>query len=596
MSTHITTIAAYIAALTAGQTATVSGLCGRLIRGKKPEDFLTLTDDPTRRVVMPMDETGMQSLLGLSGYNMLLTVGYEADYICRKVVDEGNQFRLVVFPAGQDALLGTWDNVVEVVKAAYSDMPAIGERLERHLPELRQMNHQNFPAFQQRVGFVLTDVDKTGSGDARYMTVERYLQSSDTADNARIFLYFTLHLRELFAGDGITRQPDGQKGVSEYLMANKAIATLIGAQVCDIDVQIPQTTQTNTSKNEGPNIMAKTTPEHAPLIWTPKFWDPTKANRYGWSPDISGAYQEGALYALKVGLQSAHARRKAGVKNAAMLVDLEEDFRDKGRLPVIGTDAVVLRMCARLINGTIEEHYSGLVASQDGHPENHRSFDRYWRDAKGVPLDLSVLKAAIFTLEDRKQAVFKAVHAATGDVLGYYQAHFDPQDTVAYWDHLQATGQGPIWVFATHCVLRTDGVNMHPMLAETISFMSGALSMEPQLVFKGHLSDTDWFGAFSPCRPDTSHPQGGFQKDVIEGFKEFDTVEFAGVAEDFCVYHTKQQALDALAGTLYLEKFRFISDGTAPIVPGATHVAAQNNAALASGVKFINTDTPFGKV
>ena len=64
-----------------GQRKLVSGLCGRIIRGKKTEDFTTLTDDPLRKIVMLMGSDGLENILGKTGYEMLTEIGYEKSYI-----------------------------------------------------------------------------------------------------------------------------------------------------------------------------------------------------------------------------------------------------------------------------------------------------------------------------------------------------------------------------------------------------------------------------------------------------------------------------------------------------------------------------------
>lgn len=346
-------------------------------------------------------------------------------------------------------------------------------------------------------------------------------------------------------------------------------------------------------------MVGSATRQNIRLAYTPSFWDPAKATaRY--SPDIAAATREGIRYAVKNHLQSAHALMKKGVAHAAMFTDLQEDFRDKdfgcSRLPVSGTNEVVLRMAARLINGTVEDYFTGVVYSLDGHPSQHISFDTYWVDQHGEPLDLSKHGgAAILTLADEPKAVFKVMaFGAKGPYdVGYYQARFDTKDSVAYWKHLQATDQGPIWVFVPHCQLGTDGVNLHPLLAEAIAFFAGARAAQPMIIGKGHISGTDWFGPLCPCRPNPNHPQGGFQTEIVDFFKLFDTVEFSGVAEDFCDYNMKRQTLEKLAGTEYVKKLRFVKDGTAPIIPNAQHVIDLNARALREGVKYIESNTPF---
>jgi len=330
-------------------------------------------------------------------------------------------------------------------------------------------------------------------------------------------------------------------------------------------------------------------------IYKPAFFEPEKAYE-NYTPDLIGAYREGVEYALENGLKSAQALIKAGVKNAAMLTDLQEDFRESGNLPVQGTDDVCLRVSTRIINGTVTDYYSGLIYSQDGHPRHHVSFDYNWRDYQGKPLDLREHgNAAMMTLLDRDKAVFKCIgfdgKGGTVD-LGMYQPKFDPKDIVAYWDHLQATGQGDIWVFVPHCMLGTTGSNLHPLIDESVQFLAGARSLMPKPVFKGFLANTDWFGPLVPCRPDTKHAQGEFQSEIVEYFETFDNIEFAGVAEDFCDYWMKKQTFDNLSNTEYAEKLAFMTDGTAPIIPNAAHVAELNEQARKDGVRFIEHNSP----
>jgi len=333
---------------------------------------------------------------------------------------------------------------------------------------------------------------------------------------------------------------------------------------------------------------------HMPLLYTPNFWDPAKAD-LNYEPDLEGAMLEGRAFAQKNHLEPAEVLIKRGA-SLAFLTDLQQDFRPRGRLPVQKTDPVILRCCARTINGFITGHFGGLKCSRDGHPPVHISFGTYYRTQDGQLLDLRTRKAAILALADEKMCIFKATgFEADGSPvdLGFVQPLYDPKDAVAYYKHLDTTGQLPMWAFAQHCVLGTDGAALHPLLLETIAFVSGMRSFVPGEVTKGHIINTDWFGPLEPCRPDLSHPQGVFQKGIVDGFKKFRTVEFFGVAEDFCDYWMKAQTMRYLAGTEFMAKLVFVEDGTAPIIPNAKHVSEQNARAKQAGVKFIMSDTPF---
>ncbi|TSC80756.1 MAG: hypothetical protein G01um101429_65 [Parcubacteria group bacterium Gr01-1014_29] len=347
---------------------------------------------------------------------------------------------------------------------------------------------------------------------------------------------------------------------------------------------------------------------HMPLLYTPKFWAPAKAYE-NYTPDIEGAKLEGAEYARKHGLEPAFRllERPEGA-SMAFLTDLQQDFRDHGRLPVTGTDDVVLRCASRLINGFISGHYAGLKRSKDGHPPVHVSFGTYFRTQTGELFDLRTRKASILALEDDKKCIFKATCFDPSDGspvdAGYIQPMYKPHECVAYNHYLESTGQAPQWAFAQHCELGTDGESFHPLIVEAVAFASGLRSFVPGLVSKGHIMEWDWYGPLCSCGgysedpnivPVITHPQGGFQKDIVDGFKPFRSVEFFGVAEDFCDYWMKKQSRWYFRGTEFLKKMVFVEDGTAPIVPNAQHVKTQNAEARAEGVKFIKHDTPFAQ-
>jgi nicotinamidase-related amidase len=345
-------------------------------------------------------------------------------------------------------------------------------------------------------------------------------------------------------------------------------------------------------------VSAITTATLPTLDYTPDFWDEAKATQW-YRPQVETAFLEGAALRKSRRLTIASKLAASGLSNGIMLTDLQNGFRDNGDLPVNGTDQVVLRACIRILNGIVNDHYTLIIHSQDGHVPWHISFGTRWINEQGDPFDLRTNKAAVLSLENRAHGVFRATcfNPADGSPIdmGLIQSAFNIKDSVDYWDHLQATGQGPIWVFAMHCKIGTDEVSLHPLLAETLAFAEGARLIEPVPLFKGHIRDTDWFGPLEPCRPDPAHPQGGFQKTIVDLMSQVTgQVEFFGVAEDFCDFNMKKQVLARLKGTPYLDRLAFAVDGTAPIVPNAPHVIQQDQEARDAGVRFFYSADPFG--
>ncbi|MCX6744865.1 MAG: hypothetical protein NTX82_05055 [Candidatus Parcubacteria bacterium] len=226
----------YAKLVKSGQTTKkpVTGICGRIIRGQKPSDFASLTDDPERKIVMLVDPDGLAKLLGKSGYDMLIEVGYQPDYLEHKV-KEGNQFKLAVFPEGGAAQLATWDNIFAMVSQVYPDITFSS-------PIKNGLKSKSFAQIEKLAGFKFLDAEKAGKNDSRFMTYKRFLKSDQTLADFRAFLYFTIHLRELYSGDGWTYDDKGNRGVKEYIIPNLPIADLGPSELIDIDIQLPSTT------------------------------------------------------------------------------------------------------------------------------------------------------------------------------------------------------------------------------------------------------------------------------------------------------------------------------------------------------------------
>jgi hypothetical protein len=209
----------------------IAGLTGRIIRGKKTEDFETLTNDPKRKLVMLMGGDGLASICGKKTLDALVLIGYTKDYIQHRV-SEGYQFKLVIFKESNNILLATWDNVLEMVGRVYGKDVAIkvGNRL-------LDMKNLHFSAIQDmNKSFDLEEIYREGSSSPRYMTAETFEKSQGTAFDVRAFLYHAVHLSKLFSGDGYTYDEQGKRGLKEYIVPNKKLEDLGTHVVIDLDI------------------------------------------------------------------------------------------------------------------------------------------------------------------------------------------------------------------------------------------------------------------------------------------------------------------------------------------------------------------------
>ncbi|HEX8681192.1 MAG TPA: hypothetical protein VF707_02690 [Ardenticatenaceae bacterium] len=169
----------------------VKGLSGRVLRGTREEDFLTLTDSPERKVIFLMDSTGLSDLVGQDGRGILQCIGYEEHFI-DQLLQKGTIFRLVVLPE-TSVMLATWDNTLNAVQQAYPDWIA---KIEQARPALR--TH----------------------------TYEEIMARGGVAAEVRRFLEETINLNRLYTGDGFTRceDPGTQPSCAEYICLNRPLA------------------------------------------------------------------------------------------------------------------------------------------------------------------------------------------------------------------------------------------------------------------------------------------------------------------------------------------------------------------------------------
>lgn len=223
-----------------GPTPYVSGLCGRIIRGRPgrtPDEFETLTDTPESRIVIMLtDSSGLARFFGKSDYQKCVTVGHAPHHIESKV-KSGYKYKLVVFPE-TSALVGTWESVFNLTCQVYPD---ISTSVRKHCGEIVKMAASGAVAplapFETMAGYAFKDVDDPVN--PKFMDIDRYRQSSQSMLELRALLYHTLHLRELFRGDGYTYDEAGRRGVKEYLMRNCPIATIPGHVLKDLNVVLP---------------------------------------------------------------------------------------------------------------------------------------------------------------------------------------------------------------------------------------------------------------------------------------------------------------------------------------------------------------------
>lgn len=208
------------------------GMFGRILRGKHEQHFETWNLDPNRKLIFLVGEDGLAELQGKTGYEMLLAIGYPIEYI-EYLLNTGFRFKLVLFTNEAPIALATWDNTLALAAEVY---PEIADDLFRHKEALKNVE---FEEYERVAGYRFRDIDKIGHGDERYMTYERYHQSSRSLLETRSFLYFAVRLNELYGGDGYTYDDEGNRGLREYISIANVLKELKDFLLFDIEVELP---------------------------------------------------------------------------------------------------------------------------------------------------------------------------------------------------------------------------------------------------------------------------------------------------------------------------------------------------------------------
>ena len=219
----------------------IEGICTRVIRIKeadysKPRRLAG--DDPTRKIVFLSNSAASMNLLGTSGFECLVQIGYPEEWIRQLLLPGPNQrsFEMIAFPE-RSCNPATWKGLLEVVTIAYPD---VKEDCEKHLDRLvvlgAESRDRGWGYCNRLLGF---DIGKQERGMQGFMSVENYMRTSREVAYFRAFLAHTCYANKLYSGDGFTYNDAGEKQSEEFVMFDAAIDDIEGASFCEMNVAVP---------------------------------------------------------------------------------------------------------------------------------------------------------------------------------------------------------------------------------------------------------------------------------------------------------------------------------------------------------------------
>ncbi|MDB5036989.1 MAG: hypothetical protein JWQ35_517 [Bacteriovoracaceae bacterium] len=215
----------------------VKDLFGRVLHGREPKDFLKMTDNADRKIIFYMGSAALQNLMGRSGYQSVIHLGYTPEYIAL-LKNQKKYFQLLIFKTNEHLIPATWDNVIHEVAKQY---PKVASKILAQLPLLKTIPFVQIHKIAVTEGSPpFSVINKTGKMHPNYFSEQALEQSLGKLWEVRAFLYFEARLTELFAGDGHTFSHHGERGVPEFVGANMEVASLPEKEIIPLEIDLKE--------------------------------------------------------------------------------------------------------------------------------------------------------------------------------------------------------------------------------------------------------------------------------------------------------------------------------------------------------------------
>jgi hypothetical protein len=206
------------------------GVLARITRGRKPEDFLCLSDEPNKRYTFVASSKLLHGYIGMNAVDAMLFLGFSKEWIHARLLDKPpTHFKLVVFPK-TDAVLATWENLFTITKNSYGNDVYI--KIQPFEQELQTTTYEAIDPALRIKKISELPIDERYAHD-EFITPERFQALSHvTIYHARAFFYHTLGCNLHYIGNGLSSSGD-----EEWLVPNHKIDDIPGAVVVDLEVR-----------------------------------------------------------------------------------------------------------------------------------------------------------------------------------------------------------------------------------------------------------------------------------------------------------------------------------------------------------------------
>lgn len=239
------------------------------------------------------------------------------------------------------------------------------------------------------------------------------------------------------------------------------------------------------------------------------------------------------------------------VKTGILFIDPQNDFTDRGTLPVAGTFEDIKR-AGKMIAENIENIHS-ITVSMDWHNPNQIFFKSWWRKRDGS----SVGNYEIITKEKIE----------SGEVYPL----FYPEESKKYVEMLEKTGkekEGSIigkkelMIWEYHCLAGTKGAMVERELQNLLNYHEIARKTKTNYILKGTEPLSEMYGVFKA----EYDPENKINSGFLKMFETYDRVAIMGEAASHCVLESVAQYIEYFRDREdILKKLYLVTDCTSAI-------------------------------
>lgn len=136
--------------------------------------------------------------------------------------------------------------------------------------------------------------------------------------------------------------------------------------------------------------------------------------------------------------------------------------------------------------------------------------------------------------------------------------------TLTYLETLEAAGRYPHVIWPNHCIIGTEGTNVHPSVADALLEWTDRFGWV-NYVTKGSNPWTEHFSAVKAEVPDPTDISTQINTNFIDTLERADVILLAGEAGSHCLANTCVDIADNFSDAKFVEKLVLLTDATSPV-------------------------------